>query len=250
MSFCAIERTGSILRVHSVSIATEMRTNTQYPRGKRRRGGKKTVAPRNASRLKTGNGEVERLERYCLRAHQLKSEGLYVYEIAPIIATEFELPRIPPVTTVWYWLNRASEAYQMDIAKLKLGEFEETYDHYKGLLAKWMPIATAGSLEIQRWQRIEGELQPFLDEDSMSEQLKASMVVVKALEGIAKLLGLNIDSKLDEKSGALPTLAEMNLWIISTINQSVKPLDANVEKPVLELRSGSPEIDRMESGAA
>lgn len=213
----------------------------------RRKGGKRTVG-KTVKRAE--EGELQRLERYALRAHHLKAEGYYIHEIGAILTDEFKLPRVPPVSTIWNWIAKASKAYMDEIDKLKMAEFMEAYDQIKEVIAKFLPIATAGKLEIQRWARIDGEMQPFMDEKAFDEQAKAAMVVLKWHERLAKLLGLDLDKKLEEKGGEMPTLAELHMWVIGKVNDTIKPINPNVkELPTLELRSGNEAIDRMEGAA-
>ena len=82
--------------------------------------------------------------------------------VAPIIAMEFKLEVIPHITTIAKWQRQVMEAVDADIKDLREQLRIEQWTYLQKLLVKWMPIATADHLEVQRWKREEGSLQPFM----------------------------------------------------------------------------------------
>ena len=97
--------------------------------------------------------------------------------------------------------------------------------------------------------RVQGELQPELCENAIDEQLKATIALVKIMDRQAKLMGLDLEKKVEENKGVLDK-DSIHLWIIGEVNKSIAPqgaIDIQAEaRPVLELKSGSPEIDELE----
>ena len=119
----------------SVTTANVMQ-KTKYPRAKHRRGLKN-------NRLSWVASIEDRQWRNrafgALLPSSARTEGLgyYGHEIAAIIAKEFDLPGVPPATTVYDWiLHRTSWAYQIDLGKLKEGELLEQYNQANDIICQ------------------------------------------------------------------------------------------------------------------
>lgn len=191
-------------------------------------------------------GHEERLAAYQKRALFLKRLGHYHHEIADIIAAEFELESIPAITTVADWLKAGSTAVSKDIQELQWQMRLQQFTELEKLKSKWMPLATAGNLEITRWRMEEGELQPQLDENAIDEQIRATREVVNIMARQAKLLGLDIEKSIADNGEGPGTLQELQIWLINQVSISVgapngQAIDIQTEK--LELGTGLPEID-------
>lgn len=193
-------------------------------------------------------GHEERLASYKKRALILKRKGHYHHEIADIIADEFELETIPAITTVAHWLKDGNDAVAHDIQELQWQARIEQFGQLERLKAKWMPIAVADELEIQRWRMQEGELQPFMDEDASKEQIEATKQVVSIMNRQAKLLGLDIEKSIAETGEGPGSLQDLQIWLINQVNISTgapngAPID--IQGEVLELRSGIEEENEV-----
>lgn len=232
---------------------------------KKGRGRKKAKKPVMKSKDSLGSpctGHVERLHAFQKRAFDLKVLDMAHWEIAEKIAEEFNLERVPSVVTIANWLDKANFAFELDIAKLAAQMRIEQFNELERLKQKWMPLACAQELAIKRWIRVEGTLQPDLDENAVAEQIDATKAVVAIMARQAKLLGLDMDKKIEGNKDELD-LNTLQLWIIGQVNGSpdvTQALTFDVEAtsspstgkptgPVLELRSGRDDIDEFELGS-
>lgn len=221
--------------------------------------------PIEGSKPGSNLGHVDRLNAYCKRAHELKMLDWTHKEIAEKMCEEFQMVREPSIVTIANWLDKANFAFSLDIAKLAQQLRIEQFNELEKMKAKWLPLATANSLEITRWIRVEGSQQPAMDEDAVKEQIDATKAVVLIMARQAKLLGLDIEKKLEDDKDKVD-LNKLQMWIIGQVNQSPEIEDSTAlaltdvavpvasvpaaAKPVtgkvLEMRSGRREIDEME----
>ncbi len=187
-------------------------------------------------------GHEERLLAYKKRALILKRNGHYHHEIGDMIAQEFNLETIPAITTVAHWLKDGNDAVARDIQELQWQARIEQFTQLERMKSKWLPLATAEALEITRWIRVEGVLQPELDEDAVKEQ------VVNIMTRQAKLLGLDIEKSIADTGEGPGSLQDLQIWLINQVNISTgapngAPIDVQAE--VLELRSGIEEENEV-----
>lgn len=197
-------------------------------------------------------GHEDRLQSYTKRTLQLSRLGYYHHEIASTIALEYELESVPAITTIADWLKRGREAVAQDIKELQELQWQmriAQFTELEKLKAKWIPLAMAENLEITRWVRIEGELQPSLDEDAVKEQIEATKQVVSIMQRQARLLGLDIEKSITEAGEGPASLQELQIWLIGQVNLSTgapngQAIDIQSER--LELRSGIKELDQDE----
>jgi len=218
-------------------------------RGKAKAGGGTIKAKTHLAKRKADDGHADRLLTYVKRTLQLKRDGYYLQEIAYKIAEEFNLETVPHITTIAKWREHGNEAFKEDIKQLQGQLRIDQFNELESMKAKWLPIAIAGNLEITRWVRIEGELQPELDERAIEEQLKATREVVNIMNRQAKLLGLDLEKSVNEETGEGPgSLQDLQIWLINQVNISTgapngAPIDVQAE--VLELRSGIEEENEV-----
>lgn len=144
------------------------------------------------------------------RASELRAYCYDVQEICQIIGREFECdPPEPP--TVYGWFNKYHHAADADIIN-NLNERRQQVDRMiTALLKRWMPVAAAEKLMINRWQTMDGMKVPVLDENAYDEQLKASAIVLKAMERLCKLWNLDLSSE----TGGKPLTPQAIALIIS-----------------------------------
>lgn len=187
-------------------------------------------------------GHDERLQAYIKRAMELKILDYTHFEIANKMWEEFQMERIPSISTVHGWLEKGYQKTDDDIKKMQWTWRMQQMERLERLVAKWMPLALADELSIQRWIRTKEGPQPTIDENAIGEQLKASELLVKILAREGRLFGFDVESA--EKTGeGIGDLQSMQVWIINHISkmaQSVpgKVIDQDPDRPVLELASG------------
>ena len=223
---------------------------TKLPEKKKRQAKKRAHRPTALPITNAGNspmvGNEERLSAYAKRALQLKRLGYYHYQIAEKIAEEFELEKEPAITTVADWLKKGDEAVSRDIEELKWQMRIEQYKELDRMKSKFMAIACANELEIRRWQMVEGELQPVIDESAMKEQTDAARVVVQIMNRQARLLGLDMEKAITQTGEGPQDLQSLQIWMIGQINMTTGAPNGgavDIQSEVLELRTGIPEID-------
>jgi len=227
-------------------IGAEKKTSKVKKAPGRRRG--KPTIPIQGAVNNPQVGRDERLVAFVQRAVELKRKDYFHHQIAQIIADEFKLSVVPSIPTISYWLAKDYEIRAEDIEEMKKQMRQEEFKRLEKLIAKWMPIALADDLQIQRWHFEEGVLQPFMDENATKEQLEATKVITKLIDQEAKLMGLNMEKVLTSDKDGPQDLMELQLWIINRVNGTApngKAIDVMSEK--LELRSGIPEIDNPQN---
>lgn len=215
-------------------------------------------------------GHVERLNALMKRTFELKTLDYTHNEIAHKVAEEFKLERVPSIVTISNWLDKANFAYTLDIEKLAFHLRIEAFNELEKMKQKWLPLAMADSLKITRWFFTKDGPQPDLDERAVKEQIDATKAVVAIMARQAKLLGLDMEKKLENDKDQLD-MNQLQMWIIGQVNgttpnlsdlnpspDATAPTEAAVvsevpadAKPamVLELRAGRPEIDELEDGS-
>lgn len=197
-------------------------------------------------------GHEERLAAYVKRALLMKRQGCYHHEIAEGIALEFDLPSVPAITTVADWLKKGNDAVTRDIQELQWQMRIEQFGQLEKMKGKWLPLALAANLEVTRWVRVEGELQPELDENAVKEQIEATKQVVAIMARQAKLLGLDIEKSISADGEGPGSLQELQVWLIGQVNLSTGAPNGqsiDIQAEVLELRSGLEEVDSRDANA-
>lgn len=191
-------------------------------------------------------GHEARLEAFVKRALELKRLNYYHHQVAEKIAEEFKLEVVPAITTVADWLKKGSEAVRRDIEELQWQMRIEQFKELDRLKAKWMPLATANALEIQRWVIVEGELQPSMDENAIKEQVDATKAVVAIMNRQAKLLGLDMEKAVTPTGEGPGSLQDLQIWLVNQINMTTGAPNGSasidVHSEVLELSAGIPEL--------
>lgn len=190
-------------------------------------------------------GHEERLPAFIKKSLDLKRKGLYLHEIAEAITKDFNLATVPHITTVANWIRQGNEAVKEDISHLQIQLRIDQFNDLERLKAKWMRIATADEIKIQRWVMVEGARQPVIDEDATKEQLEATNAIVKIMQRQARLLGLDLEKAIEEKGDGPKSLQDLQLWFIGHLNihgvGGGQTLEA--ESEVLELKSGIPQLE-------
>lgn len=215
--------------------------------GRKRRKGAATLKPKNFVGKTAQAGHEERLASYIKRTLQLKQIGHPLYRIAQIISEEFNLEVIPHIATVALWRKQAMEAVTDDILVLQQQLRIDQFNELEQMKVKWLAVATADDIQIQRWRMEEGELQPFMDENATKEQIEATKQVVNIMSRQAKLLGLDIEKSPAVTGEGPQDLQSLQIWMINQTN-IINPQQGgsiDVQSEVLELRSGIPEIDSV-----
>lgn len=182
-------------------------------------------------------GNETRLHLYIKRTLELVAEGWPHHRIANQIHQEFNLERIPAITTVARWKASGFDALSSDIQELQTQLRIDQFNQLEDMKSKWLPLATAERLELMRWKMVEGELQPELDENAIAEQVKANEQVIKIMTRQAKLLGLDLQPP-EHKDGTQMTFQEVQLWIINQQSQMQNPA-----AEVLTLETGLPDME-------
>ncbi len=196
-------------------------------------------------------GHEERLAHYILRTLELKRKGYRLFQIAEMIATEFNLTHVPHIATVHNWSVTGMKEVNHDILQLQLELRINQFNELEKLKDKWMPIACADQLKIQRWKMEEGTLQPFMDENATAEQLKATNELVKIMARQAKLLGLDMEKAVTKDGEGPANLQELQIWLInhhpaptqSTVHGSTGGT-IDIHSEVLSTRTGIPELEQ------
>lgn len=187
-------------------------------------------------------GHEERLASYIKRTLQLHGEGEPFHRIALKIADEYQLEKVPAVSTVANWRAQGFDAINEDIHELQVQLRMDQFNTLEDMKSKWLPLATAERLAIMRWKMVEGELQPELDENAIAEQVKANEQVIKIMARQAKLLGLDLQAPEEKKDGDM-SMQSLQLWIINQ-QQNFIAGTAPVGGHILELEgTGLPELE-------
>lgn len=192
-------------------------------------------------------GHEARLAGYVSRTLQLKKLNYTHIEVGEIIAEEYKLTSIPPITTVADWYKKGMGAVREDIEELQWQMRLEAFSQLEKMKSKWMPLAMAEHLEITRWKMVEGSSQPELDERAVEEQLKATREVVNIMSRQAKLLGLDLAQATSKDGDGPGSLQDLQIWLISQVNltQPNGGGSIDVHSEVLELKAGIPEADSV-----
>lgn len=227
--------------------------NNKLPKrkgGNAMKAGKTTLKQKDHVAGRPGHiGHEERLAQYGARAVVLKGKGYYLFEIANTLAEEFNMERVPAISTVSEWLSYGNEQLHEQVEKMKWQLRFDQWNELDALKMKWMTIATAEALEVRRWKMIEGSLQPELDENAIKEQIDATNAVVKIMARQAKLFGLDLqENEMNKKEGP-KDIASLQLWINAQIvKKHGGPAGAPIEMmgTNLTLSSGIPDDDEPE----
>lgn len=183
---------------------------------------------------------------YMKRAVELKSLDYTHWQIAEALHKEFNMEKVPAISTVSYLLDGA---YQLTDEEIKRMQWQWRLDQFKQLerlRQKWMTLALTDELTIQRHGRDEqGEETLIMDENATAEQLKATNECVKIMARQARLFGLDLEKQIEKDDGGFANLQDMQVWIIQQINHiggapTGAPMieDRKSDGIVLELKSG------------
>ena len=198
---------------------------------------KKVEEPGNPTR-KVDTMRSERLMPIVRRANELRSEGLYLREIATILGDEFKIS-IPSDASVSRWCADATRAYLADIKGFRANRTFELLQQNEALRRKFLPIALADELAITRYRKEKGEMVAFTDENAFVEQAKAAEVVIKCQKVEMELLGLKGGAGIIEQAGGEQSISDLFAYMGKLAARAVtSPDGAHDGSPVLEMRSG------------
>jgi hypothetical protein len=183
---------------------------------------------------------------YMKRAIELKRMDYTHFQIAQTMHVEFNMERRPAISTVSYWLDALYRHTDEEMKRVHCQFRAEQFEQLERLKSKWLKIAMAQDLEIQRWINTKGGKQPTIEENAINEQLKATEAIVKIMARQARLLGLDVERAGPQVDGAQDR-QEMQLWIIRQISMmGVAPAEGSKMesgREVLELTSGIEELE-------
>lgn len=165
--------------------------------------------------------------------------GLTAIEIAEEIARKHNCPT-PDQRTIYKWLHKFDECILEDIKGYTLHLRHRQHGMIQRIYKRWMPVLEAEALHVQRMRMQDGEMVPVIDEDSYKEQLKATEIVLKAMEREATLMDLDQKKEIEDGQGQL-TGELLAAFIRQQIGQSNDSLQN--AKPLLEMKSGVEGMD-------
>lgn len=169
---------------------------------RRRTKGKKRRLPDGSKRTgpHTLAGDDEVIEFVKARALELYAiHGKSQREIPALLVKEFPLlQRAPCQKTVCFWIKDASLGSRTK-QEIQQEFLERTHIQFRALQAKWIPIATADTLNVQRSRMKDGELVSYIDEEAVKEQLEATKVVTKLFEVEARFIGVTEAQKTTDQ---------------------------------------------------
>jgi hypothetical protein len=209
----------------------------------------KPVALRKDHRPESPNtaGEDERRLAYQEFSFDLYTKGYPNREIAQKLAEHFQLVTAPNHVTVAAFIRGAVTYRKESIADKRDAYLAIAIPRLEQIVRNMLPIATneTGDLYVRRVVRHFGEEREVLDEETLNEQVKAAETIIKCTEQARKLLGIGINEKgVDE--GKL-TEGRMQALIFQTITNNFNKDEGPRSLGTIELRSGDPEIDALES---
>lgn len=195
---------------------------------------------------KSTEGQNQRLVMLKQRAMRLRAEGLSLALTAETLADEFKLERIPPTTTVFRWTADVALELKEDYDRTSIAYRTEQDAQIDELLRRWMPLALADHLRIQKFkQSAEGPV-PYIDEHAYDESLKALDRCLKLMARRARLWNLDL-TKVEINTGDGPkTYQDLLLWVNTTLiaGEGAKNMgSAKVVDEPLSLEAGVPDVD-------
>jgi len=176
------------------------------------------------------------------RSLQLSLEGFNIYEISEVIGKEFKCLK-PDPSSIWRWLQKANEFIEEDIKGYTTHLRHRQHGMIQRIYKRWMPVLEAEALHVQRMRMEKGEMVPVIDENSYKEQLKATEIVIKAMEREARLMDLDAQ-KEPVNEGAVLTAELISQLIRNQITGGDGVKDLKSAKPILELESGIEGMDK------
>lgn len=204
---------------------------------RRRTKGKKRLQPDGTKRTgpHTLAGDDEAIQFVKTRALELYAiHGKSQREIPQLLVREFpSLKRAPCQKTVCFWIKDATLG-QRTKQEVQQEFLERTHLQFRSLQAKWMPIAMADSLDIQRTRIKDGERVTYIDEDSTKEQIEATKLVAKLFELEGKFIGVTEQTKATDQ----PSVTLNALIINATVDAFQK--DRPKQLGSLLIESGDP----------
>lgn len=211
------------------------------PKKAKAKQGKTTLMPKG--HVGSGaSGHETRLKAYVKEALEQKRKGISNSALALHIADKYNLERVPSPMTISRWLRHGNDQQDEAITELQVQIRLERFSQIEAIIDKWLPIATAERFTVQKWKTVEGEPQPFFDENALDYQLEATDRVIKAMAREGKMLALDLDQTKDS-AGVPMTLQQVQLLILDRISQGTQQKAAG--GIVLELEAGVPDMEEL-----
>lgn len=174
------------------------------------------------------------------RALELKRMDNTHFEICVALQQEFNLERLPGVSTVADLLDAAYRATDAEIKQIQWQWRMEQFEQLERAKMKWFRLVTAdeGDFKVRRIEGRGEDTAVILDENIIGEQIKANQEMVRIMARQARLFGLDLETAIKSEG---EDVGNLQVWILNQINQMVgapngAPLEDGEIK--LELTSG------------
>lgn len=189
-------------------------------------------------------GAPERQMALQRRAMQLKIEGMEYRVIGETLHREFELERVPPVTTVHTWVTEAFAEGLQSMKQEGVAYIQLFMARAERMISKLMPFAM-GNFVVEREIVQDGERLKVIDANVLEERIKAAGEIRKQGESVLKALGVTRPQAESERL----TTDGMKMFILQSVTNHLEPggrvISAEQAQTVLELRSGDEVIDSL-----
>jgi hypothetical protein len=190
------------------------------------------------------NGSQERLEIFRGRALHLKMYGHSFRQIGEMIAKEYELESVPPVATVFEWI-------EAEIKRCRKGKEAEAdayvalvHERTEAIIRNLIPLAL-DPFAVSRKKVIKGEEIEIIDEDMLKERIAAVAEIRKNHELMLRALGV-YKAPAEVMGG---TTEGTKTFIMNFVTQHIAGKGEKVigdrAATVLELIAGDDKIDSM-----
>lgn len=188
-------------------------------------------------------GSDDKMPLIIARAWELKAGGYEQLESCEMLAKEFKMPRVPSRQTLHSWLAKGREHLENHQDILKDAMFV-CLEQLRRLTRKWLPIAEAGSLKVQRKRMKDGEIAYEVQEEEIKEQAVATKLVHDGIKLTASILGIGRGEK--DAGGSSESL---QMTLIRNFNQIVmtrEQAEHSTRDVVLLLEGGDPALEAIE----
>lgn len=186
-----------------------------------------------------------RIEDCKVAAWECRVAGLSDRRACLELQKKLNLPDPPDYSTYTRWIAMCFADRSAKTDALREQFLATALPRLEMLIEKWLPLATADRLTIQRYEKTHEGPVPVLDENAYDESQKAAGVVLKTLESMRRILGVGLaTTAADAEAVAGASIQNINALIIQTINHAPAP-GGRLGQSALVLEAGDPAIDGL-----